>query len=71
MEVGKFYDLTPPSNIQGKVFHKVQCSFQVPGKQNEFVVKGIPKDGDIAEDFVLKFTGTGKVVPTESNEQSF
>ena len=69
MQDGVFYDLRPPAIIAGKKFHRVQCEYQVPGKPNEYVVKGIPEGGEKEESFVLIFTQKGKVNAFRSESQ--
>ncbi|OGY42761.1 MAG: hypothetical protein A2Y67_02475 [Candidatus Buchananbacteria bacterium RBG_13_39_9] len=72
MEEGVFYDLTPPSVIQGKIYHRVMCEYRVPNQPDEYVVKGIPEGGVTPKSFVLKFTDRGKVIPRKSeNQQGF
>src|SRR3989344_3870784 len=53
MRDGVFYDLIPPSNIQGKIFDHVQCEYQVPNSPDEYVVHGVPRGGTDIESFVL------------------
>ena len=69
MQDGIFYDLKPPAIIVGKRFHQVQCEYQVPGKPNEYVVKGIPEGGEKEESFVLRFTKKGRVRAFQSESQ--
>lgn len=71
MNEGMFYDLNPPAVIEGKMFHKVQCEYQVPNRPNEFVVKGIPQGATEIKSFVLRFTPSGEVQPSPSSEQNF
>ncbi len=69
MREGVFYDVTPPSNIKGKFFDRVQCVYQVLKSPNEYVVRGIPQGGTEIESFILQFKeGTGIHV-TESRGQ--
>lgn len=70
MQENMWYDLDPPANIQGKIFHRVLCEYQVPGHPNEFSVRGIPTGGTQVEAFILRFTDTGRVQPTCSADQS-
>ena len=65
MEDKQWYVLSPSSMICGKVFKKVQCDCQVPGKPNEYIVSGIPEGGTKTESFVLQFTEMGgvRVIP--------
>lgn len=69
MRAGVFYDLRPPAIIAKREFHRVQCEYQVPGKSNEYVVKGIPEGEEKEESFVLIFTQKGKVRPFRSENQ--
>ena len=69
MQDGVFYDLRPPAVILGKKFRRVQCEYQVPGKPNEYVVKGIPEGGEKEESFILRFTQKGKVKAFRSESQ--
>jgi hypothetical protein len=69
MVAGVFYDLDPPAVIHGKVFRRVMCEYQVPAKPNEYVVKGIPDGATDPESFLLIFTGNGKVIPKQSEDQ--
>ena len=71
MKEGMFYGLNPPAMIGDKIFHKVQCEYQVPRRPNEFVVKGIPQGATEIESFVLRFTPNGRVRPLPSSEQNF
>jgi|GEM_PF-6726563 len=71
LENGVFYDLNPPSNIQGKIFPRVMCEYRVPAHPDEYVVKGIPQGGKEPESFVLKFTNRGKVLPQRSKDQQW
>lgn len=73
---GVFYDLRPPAIVISKIspqvrkiFHRVQCEYQVPGKPNEYVVKGIPEGGEQEESFVLIFTQKGEVRAFRSESQ--
>lgn len=68
MEDGKWYLLKPPSVICGKVFKKVRCDRQVPGKPNEYMVSGIPEGGTKSEPFVLRFTEKGRIVATLTDQ---
>jgi hypothetical protein len=70
MKDGVFYNIDPPSNIQGKKFSRVQCEYKVPNKSNEYVVKGIPEGGNQPESFVLIFTDRGVQI-SQSEEQNF
>lgn len=67
MEKGEWYLLNPPSVVWGKIFKKVKCDYQVPGKPNEFIVSGIPEGGTKNEPFVLRFTEKGSVVATRTD----
>ncbi len=69
MEDTIFYDLRPSAIIAGKRFHRVQCEYQVPGKPNEYAVKGVPEGGEKEEPFVLIFTQKGKVKAFRSKSQ--
>ncbi len=69
MQDGLFYNLKPPAIIGGKRFHRVQCEYQVPGKPNEYVVKGIPEGGKKEEPFVLRFTEKGRVRASRSENE--
>lgn len=69
MQDGAFYDLRPPAIIVGKKFHWVQCEYQVPGKPNEYVVRGIPEGEEKEESFVLRFTQKGRVKAFRSEGQ--
>jgi len=69
MKDGVFYDLRPPAVVLGKRFHRVICEYQVPGKPNEYVVKGIPEGGEKEESFVLRFTQKGVVRSFRSEDQ--
>ncbi len=66
MENDKWYDLAPPSVINGKKYHKVRCWYKVPNQENEYVVRGTPDGHDDEESFVLRFTDKGvKVTPSK------
>ena len=69
MRDGVFYDLIPPSNIQGKIFDHVQCEYQVPNSPDEYVVHGVPRGGTDIESFVLRFSEDKGVRVTESKDQ--
>jgi len=69
MQDGVFYDLEPPAVVSGKRFHRVMCEHQVPGKPNEYVVKGIPEGGNKEEPFILRFTQKGRVRSFRSEDQ--
>lgn len=71
MEDGKFYDLRPPSTRTGKIFDKVQCEYQVPGKPDEYVVRGIPRGSTKVQSFVLIFSGLKGVTITETDDERF
>lgn len=65
MEAGKWYNLSPPSVVNGKKYHKVRCWYKVPNQKNEYVVNGIPEGSEKEQSFVLQFTDHGvKVTPT-------
>lgn len=59
MEDGKFYNLEPLIEVNGKIFHKVQCEYRNPSNPNEYVVRGIPEGGREAQSFVLGFVDNG------------
>ncbi len=71
MEDGQLYKLTPPSQIKGQKFSEVYCEYQVPANPNEYVVRGIPEDGDKEDFFLLIFTDKGvSVTPIETSSQT-
>lgn len=69
MEVGEFYDLTPPAEVAAGRFRRVQCKMAFPDKIH-YQVQGIPEGGKEIKTFVLKFTSEGIRV-TPSDEQKF
>jgi len=67
MQDGQWYELTPPSKVNGKEFPLVFCEFQVPKNPNEYVVRGVPRGGSEEESFVLRFTDRGvRITPIET-----
>ncbi len=69
MENGKFYNLEPLIEVNGKIFHTVQCEYQNPGNPDEYVVRGIPEGGREAQSFVLGFADEGvKITVTPEKE---
>ena len=69
MQKGVYYDLHPPSNIQGKNFDRVQCEYEGPNSPGEYVVRGVPQGGTETESFVLRFGKDVGVSVTESKDQ--
>jgi len=70
MEKNVFYDLKPPAIVLGQKFHRVRCNFQVPGKPDGYVVRGIPEGGKEEEPFLLAFSKNGKVQASRSEDQN-
>ncbi len=70
LEDGKFYDLVPPSNVNGDIFDRIQCEYRHPGCPNEYVVRGRPRGGGKVQSFVLRFTANGKTKPQLSEDQA-
>ena len=69
MEDGVFYDLDPPSVVQGQVFRRVLCEYRVPDHPDEYSVKGVPDGGTKEEPFLLRFTSQGRVRAVRSKDQ--
>jgi hypothetical protein len=70
MEEGVFYELQPPSKIQGKLFDRVKCECEVPSHPGEFIVTGIPRGETKPESFLLRFSKERGVNVSRSENQS-
>lgn len=60
LEDGVFYDLDPPSVIQGNTYRRAKCEYQVPKYPNEYVMLGIPEGQETPKSFILRFTPNGR-----------
>ncbi|MFA4818649.1 MAG: hypothetical protein WC621_02285 [Patescibacteria group bacterium] len=66
MEDGKFYNIDPLIEVNGKIFRKVQCEYRNPSNPDEYAVRGIPEGSDEMKSFVLGFTDDGvKITVTQ------
>ncbi|MEK7076993.1 MAG: hypothetical protein AAB967_02060, partial [Patescibacteria group bacterium] len=70
LEEGKFYDLNPPANINGEIYDRVQCEYQVPNQRDTYVVRGIPRGETKQKSFVLKLSTERGVTVFESEDQN-
>lgn len=70
MREGEFYDLNPPSIVEGQIFHRVQCEGLYPDDPHRFIVRGIPQGKTESVLFVLRFVPNQGTHATIAKERS-